>query len=113
VRDIPILIGGQGEKKTLRMVAEYAHIWHGFTDASSYPAKAEVLDAHCADVGRDPAAIERSSGVPEKSVEQMIEGAESLVGLGVTLLTMGVNGPDYDLGPAEALVKWRDDRAKG
>lgn len=113
VRDIPILIGGQGEKKTLRMVAEYAHIWHGFTDASTYPAKAEVLDAHCADLGRDPAAIERSSGVPEKSIEQMIEGAESLVGLGVTLLTMGVNGPDYDLAPAEALVKWRDDRAKG
>ena len=97
VRDIPILIGGQGEKKTLRMVAEHAHIWHGFTDASTYPGKAEVLDRHCADVGRDPGAIERSSGVPERSPEAAIEGAESLVALGVTLLTIGVNGPDYDL----------------
>ncbi|WP_162938541.1 LLM class F420-dependent oxidoreductase [Mycobacterium kyogaense] len=109
-RDIPILIGGQGEKKTLRLVAEYAHIWHGFTDASTYPRKAEVLDGHCADVGRDPSAIERSSGVPEGSEEAMLAGADSLVGLGVTLLTIGVNGPDYDLTKAEALCRWRDRR---
>ena len=61
VRDIPILIGGQGEKKTLRLVAEYAHLWHGFTTTETYPAKAEVLDRHCADVGRDPPP---SSGPP-------------------------------------------------
>lgn len=113
VRDIPILIGGQGEKKTLRMVAEHAHIWHGFTDASTYPGKAEVLDRHCADVGRDAGAIERSSGVPERSPEAAIEGAESLVALGVTLLTIGVNGPDYDLTVAEALCRWRDSRQSG
>ena len=113
VRDIPILIGGQGEKKTLRMVAEHAHIWHGFTDASTYPGKAEVLDRHCADVGRDPGAIERSSGVPERSPEAAVEGAESLVALGVTLLTIGVNGPDYDLTVAEALCRWRDSRQSG
>ena len=35
---------------------------------------------------------------------------EALVGLGVTLLTIGVNGPDYDLTAAEALVRWRDGR---
>ena len=113
VRDISILIGGQGEKKTLRMVAEHAHIWHGFTDASTYPGKAEVLDRHCADVGRDPGAIERSSGVPERSPEAAVEGAESLVALGVTLLTIGVNGPDYDLTVAEALCRWRDSRQSG
>ncbi|MBX7448980.1 LLM class F420-dependent oxidoreductase [Mycolicibacterium sp. 3033] len=109
-RAIPILIGGQGEKKTLRLVAEYADIWHGFTDASTYPRKAEVLDGHCADVGRNPSAIERSSGVPEGSEDEMLAGADSLVGLGVTLLTIGVNGPDYDLTKAEALCRWRDRR---
>jgi probable F420-dependent oxidoreductase len=113
VREIPILIGGEGEKKTLPLVAKYAHIWHSFTDASSYPRKTEVLDGHCADVGRDPSAIERSAGVPEKSVEAMIAGAEAFVGQGVTLLTMGINGPDYDLSKAEALVRWRDERAAG
>jgi hypothetical protein len=41
----------------------------------------------------------------------MLAGAEALVGLGVTLLTVGVNGPDYDLAPAEALCRWRDERA--
>ncbi|MBO0680079.1 LLM class F420-dependent oxidoreductase [Mycolicibacterium sp. S2-37] len=110
-RKIPILIGGQGEKKTLRMVAEHADIWHGFTDRSTYPGKAEVLDRHCADVGRDPAAVERSSGVPEGSEESMLAEADALVGLGVTLLTIGVNGPDYDLTAAEALCRWRDQRA--
>ena len=113
LREIPILIGGQGERKTLRLVAEHAHIWHGFTDGDTYPAKAAVLDGHCADVGRDPAAIERASGVPEKSVEAALAGAQTLTDLGVTLLTVGVNGPDYDLSIAEALVRWRDERAAG
>src|SRR3569833_380359 len=52
-RDIPILIGGQGEKKTLRLVAEHGDIWHGFTNAETYPGKAEVLDRNCSDVGRE------------------------------------------------------------
>lgn len=111
LRHIPILIGGQGEKKTLRLVAEHADIWHGFTDRSTYPRKAEVLDRHCADVGRDAAAVERSSGVPEGSEDAMLAEADALVGLGVTLLTIGVNGPDYDLTKAEALCRWRDRRA--
>jgi probable F420-dependent oxidoreductase len=113
LRKIPVLIGGQGERKTLRLVAEHADIWHGFTDRSTYPGKAEVLDRHCADVGRDPSAIERSSGVPADNEEVMLSEADALVDLGVTLLTVGVNGPDYDLSAAEALCRWRDQRAGG
>jgi probable F420-dependent oxidoreductase len=104
-RDIPLLIGGNGPKKTLRLVAEYGDIWHGFTTVDSYPQAAEVLAEHCQAVGRDPDTIERSAGV---NIENLLADAEGLVALGVTLLTVGVNGPDYDLSDAEALCRWRE-----
>ncbi|OBE93924.1 LLM class F420-dependent oxidoreductase [Mycobacterium sp. 852002-10029_SCH5224772] len=107
-REIPILIGGGGERKTLRLVAEHADIWHSFTSADEYPAKSDVLGRHCADVGRDPARIERSAAV--KNGGELVPNAEALVGLGVTLLTVACDGPGYDLSDAEALCKWRNNR---
>lgn len=112
-RRIPILIGGGGEKKTLRLVAEHADIWHGFTNPETYPGKAAVLDGHCAAVGRDPATVERSSGVEGRDADTLIANADGLAGLGVTLMTVGCDGPDYDLGPAQTLIRWRDSRARG
>jgi len=110
-REIPILIGGGGEKKTLRLVAEYANIWHSFSDSAEYPRKAEILAQHGADVGRDPSVVERSAGVAGDGPGGLLAEADALADLGVTLLTVGVNGPDYDLSQAEALVKWRDGRS--
>ncbi|MCV7199045.1 LLM class F420-dependent oxidoreductase [Mycobacterium angelicum] len=107
-RDIPVLIGGGGERKTLRLVAEYADIWHSFTSIDEYPAKSAVLERHCADVGRDPAGIQHSAAV--ESAGGLTANADALVGVGVTLLTVGCDGPDYDLSAAEALCKWRDGR---
>jgi probable F420-dependent oxidoreductase len=111
-RDIPVLIGGTGERKTLPLVAEYADIWHGFVDAESYPRKSQVLAEHCANLGRDAAAIERSGSVGENTgdTDAVLAKAEELTGVGVTLLTFGVNGPDYDLNVVEALCRWRDQR---
>ena len=116
-RRIPVLIGGKGPRKTLRLVAEHADIWHGFTTAETYPAAAALLADHCADVGRNPATIERSAGVEDNSgvrrgegIDGLIANAEGLEALGVTLLTVGCNGPDYDLSAAEALCRWRDKR---
>jgi F420-dependent oxidoreductase-like protein len=58
---LPLVIGGSGEKRTLRIVAEHADIWHtGFGDLERYKHLLEVLDGHCADVGRDPADIRKS-----------------------------------------------------
>ena len=59
---LPIMIGGSGERKTLRIVAEHADIWNVFGTPETVAHKDEVLRAHCADVGRDPAAIERTLG---------------------------------------------------
>jgi F420-dependent oxidoreductase-like protein len=52
-----ILIGGGGERKTLRLVAQYADMWNGFGDPNTVRHKLEVLSEHCRDVGRDPADI--------------------------------------------------------
>jgi F420-dependent oxidoreductase-like protein len=55
---IPILVGGSGEKKTLRLVARYADACNLFGDPAMIRRKLEVLARHCDDVGRDPADIE-------------------------------------------------------
>jgi probable F420-dependent oxidoreductase len=111
IRDIPILLGGGGEKKTLRQVAEHGDVWHYFVDQETYPHKAEVLAQHCAAVGRDPATIEHSAGVEGDGIDALLEQADVMTRLGVSLLTVGVNGPDYDLTGVEALCRWRDARA--
>jgi probable F420-dependent oxidoreductase len=110
-RDIPILIGGMGEKKTLRLVAEYANTWHGFTDRETYPRKAEILARHCEAVGRDPSTIERSAGVQASNIDALLVEADGLGEFGVTQFTVGVTGPEYDLTRAEALCRWRDRNA--
>jgi F420-dependent oxidoreductase-like protein len=52
-----LLIGGGGERKTLRLVARYADMWNGFGDAAMIRRKLDVLERHCSDLGRDPAEI--------------------------------------------------------
>lgn len=111
-RKIPTLIGGSGEKKTLKYVARHAEIWHGFfDDTAAYQHKAAILAQHCVDIGRDPATIEHSTELSrEGSLTAAIAKAEEYIALGVTMFTVGVNGPDYDLTLAEGLVKWRNSR---
>lgn len=59
---LPIMIGGGGERKTLRTVARHADIWNVFGTVEALRHKSEVLEEHCAAVGRDPASIERTVG---------------------------------------------------
>jgi len=58
---VPIMVGGGGEKKTLRLVAQYADACNVFGTPEAIARKYAILDAHCAAVGRDPAEIERST----------------------------------------------------
>lgn len=59
---LPIVIGGSGEQKTLRIVARWADLWNAFGTPETLAAKDAILRRHCEEVGRDPAAIERSVG---------------------------------------------------
>jgi probable F420-dependent oxidoreductase len=63
VGPLPILIGGSGEKVTLRLVAEHADGWNAFGPPESFAAKSAILDEWCAKVGRDPKAIERTVAI--------------------------------------------------
>jgi probable F420-dependent oxidoreductase len=106
-RHIPVLIGGGGERKTLRIVAQHADIWHSFGDADTVAHKHQVLDQWCVKVGRDPLEIERSAGVSPKNPAT---SAESLHAVGTRMFTYGCTGPGYDLGPLRDLLTWRDER---
>jgi alkanesulfonate monooxygenase SsuD/methylene tetrahydromethanopterin reductase-like flavin-dependent oxidoreductase (luciferase family) len=105
---MPFLIGGAGEKVTLRLVAEHAQMWHSFGDLEVYQRKAEILAEHCATVGRDPSEIARVWGTQKGLLEQ----ADGLADAGVDELCLGVggNGTGYDLGQLRELVQWRDAR---
>ncbi|WP_375478001.1 LLM class F420-dependent oxidoreductase [uncultured Jatrophihabitans sp.] len=103
-RDVPVLIGGGGEKKTLRLVAQHANIWHSFADLDTFKHKVEVLAGHCADVGRDPAEIEHSVGAPKGDPAEV---GPPLVEAGAGMFTVGVGGPDYDLSGLKSWLDWR------
>ncbi|MGH0029395.1 MAG: LLM class F420-dependent oxidoreductase [Myxococcota bacterium] len=58
---LPLLVGGGGEKVTLRITARHADEWNVWGEVDTLVHKMAVLDRHCADVGRDPKAIQRSA----------------------------------------------------
>jgi alkanesulfonate monooxygenase SsuD/methylene tetrahydromethanopterin reductase-like flavin-dependent oxidoreductase (luciferase family) len=62
---VPLVVGGRGERRTLRIVAEHADEWNlTRVTPDEYAAKCRVLEEHCRIVGRDPATIRRSLMVP-------------------------------------------------
>ena len=107
-REIPILIGGGGERKTLRIVAEHADIWHSFGDPEVLQRKSAILDQHGSDIGRDTARLVERSVEADVPPDQL---GDAIVAAGATLLTVPVNGPDYDLSLAQEWIAWRDARS--
>jgi len=111
-RKIPVLIGGGGEKKTLKLVAKHATIWHSFSDVPTLQHKLEVLKAHAADVGRDVSEIEISNDVKLTGAFGSADAAvlDEKAEVGVSLFTLGITGPSIDLGPVKDLLAWRDEK---
>ena len=92
----PILVGGSGERKTLRLVAQYADACNLFSEDPALVAhKLEVLDRHCEDVGRDPAAVTRtvlSGGDPFD--DGFLPLMEEYAKLGIEQVWVSASGPD-------------------
>ncbi len=104
VRTIPILIGGGGERVTLKLTAQYADMWHGFGGPEQIAHKLEVLNNWCAEVGRDPNEIECCCGTQKDASDTQ---RNALLQAGASHLILGMDEP-WDFKAVENLVKWRD-----
>ena len=81
---IPIMVGGGGEKRTLRLVAQYGDACNVSGDLDTVRHKLEVLRGHCADVGRDPAEVTTTrlgALFLVDTAQQSVETREMIVGL--------------------------------
>ncbi|MBK6670789.1 MAG: LLM class F420-dependent oxidoreductase [Actinobacteria bacterium] len=96
---LPILIGGAGEKVTLRLVARYADAWNTFGPPESWSHKNAVLNEWCEREGRDPAAIERTVCINPDEADQL--GAYVDAGAHHVIVMIGT---PFDLTPVESLL---------
>ena len=104
-RDIPVLIGGGGERKTLRIVAEHADIWHSFSDVDVLRGKLDVLNTWCERVERDPSEI---TIAVEPDRGQSTQDWDALHAQGARLFTWQITAPNYDWDAVKRLIAWRD-----
>ncbi len=103
-RKIPVLIGGKGEQKTLRLVARHADIWHSFVTPAELPGKLAVIDSWAEVEQRDTSNLVISNEIGDNDTDY----ADALFDAGVRLFTLGLNGPDWDLALVDRWLAWRD-----
>src|SRR3954451_6379854 len=106
VRQIPILIGGGGEKVTLKLVAKHAQQWHSMGDLEAFKHKDAILREHCENEGRNSDDIERTWGVRDGSSPDL----EPFVEAGVRQWIVGVggDGSGYDLSRVREVLEQRE-----
>lgn len=102
---IPLLIGGSGEKVTLRLVAEHATMWNSFGPPDKYQHKNGVLDEWCSELGRDPATIERTINIKAQELDQL----DGFVSAGATHMILEIGAP-WDFASVQKLIEWRKAR---
>jgi len=91
---IPLMIGGSGEKVTLRLVAQHADMLNTFGPVDNFRRKNDILNEWCAKVGRDPRAIERTVAIESKD----LVNADSFAEAGADHLIVMLGAP-FDLDP--------------
>jgi F420-dependent oxidoreductase-like protein len=106
----PIMIGGAGEKKTLRLAAQYAQIVNlTVSEPDEVAHKLEVLRGHCDTLGTDYDAIEKtvimSSADPLADPDAFLRQTEALAATGVTLIVLG----DHAAAPVDYLERFADE----
>lgn len=92
----PFVIGGSGEQLTLRVVAKYASIWNFVGgDVDTFNRKSEILNQHCAAIGRDPSTIERSIQWPinYNNVGEAIEQMRPYIEAGASHIILNLRAP--------------------
>jgi F420-dependent oxidoreductase-like protein len=105
----PILIGGGGEKRTLKLVARYGDYCNFFGDAATIAHKVSVLRAHCESVGRDPSEIT----VSRLSTLVLTEGAEETAATRNFLAQVaGDDAAAYNVGTEDELVEQVEELAE-
>ncbi len=102
VGELPLMVGGGGEKVTLRLTAEHADIWNGFGPPDEFAHKNAVLNDWCATVGRDPGAIERSVLIEVDELDQL----EAFVAAGAEHVILQLEAP-FDMRAVERLLAAR------
>jgi probable F420-dependent oxidoreductase len=98
---IPVMIGGGGEKVTLKLVAQYAQLWNAGGSPEVFAHKNQVLNDWCAKLGRDPQEIDRTCLINAQDVDNV----EAYLEAGATHIIYGLDAPAFDLKPVEKLLE--------
>jgi len=98
---LPLMIGGEGERITLRVAAEHADIWTGFGPVETFAHKNRVLDQWCEKVGRDASSIERSVLVNGAGD---LDHIEEFTAAGAQEIIVPAQAP-FDLADVEAVLR--------
>jgi probable F420-dependent oxidoreductase len=96
---LPILIGGSGEKFTLRLVAQHADAWNTFGPPDHFASKSAVLDRWCEELGRSPKQIERTVAIQANEVADIDRYLEAGAEHVIVML-----GAPFDLTAVEELL---------
>jgi probable F420-dependent oxidoreductase len=97
---VPVMIGGAGEKVTLKLTAQYADLWNTFGPAANWRPKNQILTEWCHKIGREPGAVERTCSINGDQLDQV----DDLVEAGAQHFIL--RGPQpFDMKPVEALLK--------
>ena len=99
---VPIMVGGDGERVTLRIAALYADAWNGFGPPEAWARRNRALDAWCTKVGREPAEIERTAYIGRWDLGRL----DRYVAAGATHLIYGLGAP-FRSEPIDRLLAWR------